>query len=166
MDADAGAPDIDAGELAAQVVAAYTANRRTLATAESLTGGLLGATITGVPGASVIYRGGLITYATDVKALIGGVDPQLLDRHGAVSASTAEALAHHAAAALHADVAVALTGVAGPGPQEGHDAGTVWLGWYAAGSPGSTRLRLSGDRAGIRRGSVMAALARLLDLAR
>lgn len=166
MDADGGTTNAEAGELAAQVVAAYTANRRTLATAESLTGGLLGATITGVPGASVIYRGGLITYATDVKALIGGVDPQVLDRHGAVSAPTAEALAHHAAVALRADVAAALTGVAGPDRQEGHDAGTVWLGWYAAGSAASARLRLAGDRGTIRRVAVMAALTRLLDLAR
>ncbi len=152
-------------QLAVQVVAAAAAAGRTLATAESLTGGLLGAAITSVPGASVIYRGGLIAYATDLKHTLGGVDADRLAAEGAVSAGTAEALAAGAARACGADVGLALTGVAGPAQQEGHPAGTVFLGWYAGGS-GHQLLRLTGDRAAIRRAAVTCALQRALEIMR
>ncbi|WP_425309424.1 CinA family protein [Ammonicoccus fulvus] len=150
-------------QLAAQVVAAAAAAGLTLATAESLTGGLLGAAITSVPGASVIYRGGLITYATDLKHSLGGVDAEILAFDGAVSAPAVEALAAGAARVCGADVGLGLTGVAGPGEQEGHPAGTVFLGWYA-GESGRQRLRLGGDRAEIRRTAVTSALRRVLDI--
>lgn len=155
--------DAETLELAVQVVSAATAAGRTLATAESLTGGLLGAAITSVPGASVIYRGGLITYATDLKHTLGGVDADRLAVEGAVSAGTAEELAVGAARVCGAEVGLALTGVAGPDEQEGHPAGTVFLGWYAAGS-GHRLLRLPGDRAAIRRGAVASALQKALEI--
>lgn len=151
-------------ELAARVINAARAGGRTLATAESLTGGLLGATITSVPGASDVYRGGLITYATDLKASLGEVDADVLRRDGAVAATTAQQLAAGAAHRCAADLALALTGVAGPTAQEGHPAGTVWLGWWTAGVPGHRLLRLSGDRRGIRAGAVGAALQLALEL--
>lgn len=160
-----GLVDRETLELAAAVVRTATALGRTLATTESLTGGLLGASITTVPGASVVYRGGLITYATDLKHTLGGVDADTLRSEGAVSAATAEALAIGATRTCGADLGLALTGVAGPTEQEGHPAGTVWLGWYA-GSPGHRLLRLAGDRAAIRAGAVRGALEVALECLR
>lgn len=148
---------------AARVVTEARRLRRTLATAESLTGGLLGATITSVAGASHIYRGGLIPYATDLKTTLGGVDPAALRRDGAVAASTAEALAESAARRCGADFALALTGVAGPNEQEGHPVGTVLVGWWD-GAPGHRLLHLVGDRAQIRAAAVAAALTVALEL--
>jgi nicotinamide-nucleotide amidase len=99
----------------------------TLATAESLTGGLLGALVTAVPGSSAVYRGGVVAYATDLKHDLLGVDGDLLERVGAVDADVAVAMARGVRERLRADVGVATTGVAGPGPQDGHPAGTVWV---------------------------------------
>lgn len=145
--------------LAEPVIAAAARSGRTIATVESLTGGLLGAALTGVSGASAVYRGGLITYATDLKASLAGVDADELARFGAVSAQTARGMAVGAAARCGAEVGIALTGVAGPDPQEGHPAGTVFCGWYApAGGAAHRELRLSGDRAAIRYAAVAAAL--------
>ncbi|GAB3713624.1 CinA family protein [Mariniluteicoccus flavus] len=151
--------------IAQEVVRAYASAGLTVATAESLTGGLLGATITAVPGASAVYRGGLIVYATDAKATVGGLDAVGLGEHGAVSAWTVEGLARSVAERFGSDVGVALSGVAGPDAQEGWPAGTVWLGWAYAGTSGSTLLRLDGDRAAIRTAAVEAALGRLLAAA-
>ncbi|WP_432557423.1 CinA family protein [Granulicoccus sp. GXG6511] len=151
--------------IARAVVLAASAEGRTLATAESLTGGLLGATITSVPGASVVYRGGLITYATDVKATLGGVPDDVLEHHGAVAAETAKALAEGAARQCGADVGLALTGVAGPAVQEGHPPGTVWLGWsLASGATGAQLLNLAGTRPEIRAVAVRRALELALAL--
>lgn len=151
-------------DLARAVVQRAIATRRTLATAESLTGGLLGAAITTVAGASEVYRGGLIAYATDLKASLAGVDPVLLRRDGAVAATTAEALAHGAAMRCGADLGLGLTGVAGPAGQEGRPAGTVFLGWYAGSTGGHRLVQLAGDRPTIRAGAVAAALETALTL--
>lgn len=154
-------------DLARSVVLAASEAGRTLATAESLTGGLLGATITSVPGASVIYRGGIITYATDVKATLGDVPVDVLERDGAVAASTARTLAEGAARQCGADIGVALTGVAGPAIQEGHPPGTVWLGWALGGeASGAQLLHFSGSRPEIRARAVQSALELLLGLVR
>lgn len=150
--------------LAEPVIAAAVRSGRSVATAESLTGGLLGAALTGVSGASAVYRGGLITYATDLKASLGGVDAEELARHGAVSAQTARGMAAGAAARCGADIGIALTGVAGPDPQEGHPAGTVFCGWYAAAGAEHRELRLAGDRAEIRYAAAAAALGVLTGL--
>lgn len=154
----------DLVRLAEPVIAAARRTDCRLATAESLTGGLLGAALTGVGGASTVYRGGLITYATDLKASLGTVDAGQLARHGAVSAATAQGLAAGAASRCGAEFAVSLTGVAGPDPQEGYPAGTVFCGWYARGRAGSRELSLSGDRAAIRYAAAAAALGVLADL--
>jgi len=154
---------------ASPAVAAVSALREaglTLATAESLTAGLLAATVATVPGASAVLRGGLVVYATELKRSLAGVDAGLLERHGAVSAETAAALAAGAARTCGADVGVGLTGVAGPDTQEGHPAGTVHLGLHSpVGGTRTVALRLPGDRAAVREGAVAAALRELVVLA-
>jgi nicotinamide-nucleotide amidase len=134
------------------------ARGETLATAESLTGGLLAATIVDVPGASNAYRGGLVVYATDLKASLAGVPSPLLDSHGPVDPSVAAALAAGARERCHADWGLATTGVAGPDPQGGQPVGRVYV--AVAGPEGSDvrQLDLPGDRSHIRREAVDAAL--------
>lgn len=154
----------DTLDLARAVVQQAAATRRTLATAESLTGGLLGAAITTVGGSSEVYRGGIIAYATDLKATLAGVNPEVLRRDGAVAATTAAALARGAALRCGADFGLGLTGVAGPTEQDGHPVGTVFLGWYAGSVAGHRLVRLTGDRPTIRAGAVAAALATALEL--
>jgi nicotinamide-nucleotide amidase len=130
----------------------------TVATAESLTGGLVGATLTDVPGISAVFRGGVIVYATDLKATLAGVPEDLLAAVGPVHADTAHALAAGVRERLGATYGLATTGVAGPDPQAGIEAGTVYV---AAAGPNKVEVRklsLSGDRATIRWGSVEAVL--------
>lgn len=152
---------------AAQLVAGLSSHGQTVATAESLTGGLIGATITSVPGASTVYLGGAVVYATSLKHLLGGVSEDILQSAGAVSSQTAVALAEGIRQRTGADWAIAVTGVAGPDPQEGHPPGTVWLGLVGPGHPASASLlQLSGTREQIRVQTVDAALSRLLVLVR
>ena len=102
---------------------------RTLVTAESCTGGGIGAALTAVPGSSSVYKGGIISYTNWVKHHLLGVDEGLLETVGAVSAPVAEAMARGARQALQADVAVSVTGLAGPGGDEfGNPVGTVYIG--------------------------------------
>ena len=134
------------------------AREATVATAESLTGGLVGATLTDVPGISAVYRGGVIVYATDLKATLAGVPEDLLAAVGPVHAETAHALAVGVRERLGATYGLATTGVAGPDPQGGIEAGTVYV---AAAGPHKVEVRklsLSGDRAAVRWGSVEAVL--------
>ena len=152
--------------LAVDAVAALRSRGWTLATAESLTAGLLAATVAQVPGASTVLRGGLIVYATDLKHGLAGVPSDVLARHGAVSAETARALATGAAGRCGADIGVGLTGVAGPDRQEGQPAGTVHLGLCAPGLDAwSVALNLDGDRDRIRTAAVDAALVQIAQLA-
>lgn len=151
-----------AGTGAAELVAELTARGQTVATAESLTAGLLAATIAGVPGASVVLRGGLIVYATELKAELAGVAPATLAVDGPVAASTAAELASGAARRCGADWGVGLTGVAGPDPQDGTPVGTVFLGVAGPGGVRVRELALSGGRWEIRRGAVIAAVSDLL----
>ncbi|HHT33044.1 MAG TPA: nicotinamide-nucleotide amidohydrolase family protein [Corynebacterium sp.] len=116
------------GTAAADVVADLTTRGQTLAAAESLTAGLFCATVAGVPGASAVLRGGLITYATELKETLAGVPAEVLDSVGPVAADTARAMAAGARRRCGADWGVALTGVAGPDAQEGHPVGEVWCG--------------------------------------
>ncbi|WP_159940060.1 MULTISPECIES: CinA family protein [unclassified Nocardiopsis] len=135
----------------------------TCATAESLTGGLIGAHITAIPGSSGSYRGGVVTYATDTKAALLGVPEDLLAEHGAVHPDVAAHMALGVRRLLRADFGVAVTGVAGPEPQDGQPVGTVYV--AVATSPEDTRVRpfrFTGDRAGIRYRTVEGALV-LLD---
>jgi nicotinamide-nucleotide amidase len=130
----------------------------TVATAESLTGGMVGAALTDVPGVSAVYRGGVVVYATDLKAKLAGVPEDLLAAVGPVHPDTAAALATGVRERLNATYGLATTGVAGPDPQAGIAAGTVYV---AAAGPDSVQVRklqLTGDRASIRRASVLAVL--------
>jgi nicotinamide-nucleotide amidase len=136
----------------------------TVATAESLTGGLVGAVLTGVPGASATYRGGLVVYATDLKASLAGVDPALLAATGPVAPEVAAALAAGARIRLGATWGVGLTGVAGPDPQDGQPVGTTYVAVAGpVGEPVVASLRLAGGRAEIRRAAAAAALRLLTD---
>jgi PncC family amidohydrolase len=135
----------------------------TVAVAESLTGGLLGAALTSMPGSSATFRGGLIVYATDLKEGLGGVPGPLLAAEGAVSAQVAAAMAAGARDRVGATYAVALTGVAGPDSQDGRPPGTVYV---AVAGPAGGRVRelqLPGDRAAVRAAAVDAALEMLRD---
>jgi nicotinamide-nucleotide amidase len=132
--------------------------RATLATAESLTGGLVGAALTDVPGVSAVYRGGVVVYATDLKALLAGVPSALLETVGPVHPDTAAAMASGVRDRLDATYGLATTGVAGPDPQDGHPAGEVHV---AAAGPSGVRvesLRLTGDRTAVRAATVEAVL--------
>lgn len=117
---------IDAAS-APNLVRTLTGRRETLAFCESLTAGLASATVAGVPGASNVLRGGLVTYATDLKRSLAGVPETVLERHGPVSPVTARHMARGAREVCGATWGVALTGVAGPDPQDGHPVGEVHI---------------------------------------
>ena len=139
---------------------------RTLATAESLTGGGIGAALTAVPGSSAVYRGGIISYTNEAKHHLLGVDRAALEQVGAVSAPVAEAMAQGARAALGADVAVSVTGLAGPGGDAfGNPVGTVFIGYADAHRVLSRQYRFSGDREAVRSQTIAAALGILLEFA-
>jgi nicotinamide-nucleotide amidase len=147
---------------AADVVGWLAAAGQTLAVAESLTGGLLAARIVDVPGASAVLRGGVVAYATDLKAALLGVDGDLLAQEGAVHPRVAAQMADGVRRRLGATWGLATTGVAGPDPQDGRPPGTVYLGVAGPADVRSVGLVIAGDRAAVRRGTVDAALALLL----
>lgn len=150
-----------------------------LAAAESCTGGLIAAACTALPGSSHWFDRGFVTYSNVAKAELLGVPQALLQAHGAVSEPVARAMVEGALARSHADLALAVTGIAGPGGAvPGKPVGTVWLAWSTrvaprpaeASSPGfhtgAERLQLAGDRAGVRALTVQRALQQALALAR
>ena len=147
--------------LSYNVVAAL--GNRTLATAESCTGGGIGAAITSVSGSSKVYKGGIISYTTDVKIAQLHVDPEVIDREGAVSSSVAEAMAVGVRNALGTDIAVSTTGLAGPGGDDyGNPVGTVYIGYAEANCVFSRKFLFNGDREAVRQQAVSAALEILL----
>jgi nicotinamide-nucleotide amidase len=150
-----------ADEQAAALVAALAARGETVATAESLTAGLVCATLARVPGASAVLRGGLVVYATELKTRLAGVDPELLAEHGAVHPEVAAQLAAGARERCGATWGLGLTGVAGPAAQDGIAPGTVHVGLDGPGTRTVRTLALSGDRDVIRTESVHAAFALL-----
>lgn len=160
--ADEATPGADGVGLAAEVIARLTASGATVAVAESLTGGLLCAALTSVPGASVVLRGGVVAYATDLKATLLGVDPTLLDRVGPVDPDVAAAMARGARSALAATFGVATTGEAGPDSATGQPVGTVHVAVSGPGGDEVASLVVGGDRAAVRGAAVAAALG-LLD---
>lgn len=163
-DDDAGA---DSGDLAARVVRAATLAGVTVAVAESLTGGAVADALVRVPGASACLRGAVVAYATDVKRDVLGVEVALLERYGPVHPDVAAAMAAGVRHLLAADYAVATTGVAGPGAQDGLPPGTVHV---AVRGPGGTSLAsagpdtpVPGGRAEVRAWARDTALALLLE---
>ncbi|MEG1560910.1 MAG: CDP-diacylglycerol--glycerol-3-phosphate 3-phosphatidyltransferase [Raoultibacter sp.] len=145
--------------LATSVLAAARARSVHIATAESLTGGLIAATLTAVPGSSDVVAGGIVSYTDAVKQVRLGVTPQVLDAQGAVSEQVATQMALGAKKALGADVAVAVTGIAGPGgAEEGKPVGTVWFGLADANIRYATTRCFAGDRQQVRAQTVRFAL--------
>ena len=146
------------GSAAARVLETLAGRGQTLATAESLTGGLLAARLTDVPGASRSFVGGVVSYATRVKVSVLGVPPEVVQEHGVVSEECALAMARGVRGRLDATWGLATTGVAGPDQQEGRAVGTVWV--AIAGPAGATArlLALVGDRAAIRQATCDAVL--------
>jgi len=148
---------------AADLVARLTAGGQTVAVAESLTGGLVAAELTEVPGASVVVRGGVLAYATDLKAAVLGVDEGLLAQVGPVDADVAGQMADGVRLLMGATYGLATTGVAGPDEVDGKPVGTVYV---AVAGPGSARvkaLRLTGNRGEVRAQSVLAVLTLLAE---
>jgi nicotinamide-nucleotide amidase len=137
---------------------------QTVGVAESLTGGLVAAALTTTPGASLSFRGGLVVYATDLKASLAGVDQQLLADRGPVDAAVAEALARGARDRLGATWGLGITGVAGPDPQEGQAVGTVFIAVVGPGTETVAQHDFAGDRNMIRLQTVEEAV-RLLSAA-
>ncbi|UMB67868.1 CinA family protein [Mycobacterium paraterrae] len=146
------------------LVADLTVRKQSIATAESLTAGLLAATLAGVPGASEVLRGGLVTYTEHTKISLAGVAPQILDEVGPVAAPTARALAVGARQRCESTWGVGLTGVAGPEPHGGHEVGTVFLGLAGPVDTEVVELHLSGTRWDIRLAAVRQSISRLRAL--
>lgn len=150
---------------AAQVLRLLAERGQSLAVAESLTGGLVAAELTAVPGASHAFRGSVTAYATAVKQLLLGVDAELLAERGAVDSEVARQLATGVRDRMGADWGLSTTGVAGPEPQDGQPVGTVYIAVAAPGQASAVARRVTtdGDRAQIRTATVHAALAALRD---
>ena len=148
--------------LAADAVAALRAAGATVATAESLTGGLVCATLVGVPGASDVVRGGVVAYAPELKTTLLGVDASIIAERGTVDALVAARMAEGARDRLGATYGLATTGVAGPDPSEGKPAGTVHIGVAGPRGVVTEQLSLTGDRDSIRSQTVAALLSGLV----
>jgi nicotinamide-nucleotide amidase len=151
-----------AHELATEIVRLLTLTGQTVAAAESLTGGLVAAALTDVPGASNAFRGGVVAYATELKAQLLGVDVGMLKKYGPVYAPVAAAMADGVRGRLGATIGVATTGVAGPGPQDGHPAGTVHVAVSLSGDTVVRTMALAGNRDEVRRLTVERVLGLLL----
>ena len=148
--------------------AALSASGRTVAVAESCTGGLLGGAITSVPGSSLYFSGGVVAYGNPAKTSLLGVPPDLLAARGAVSREVALAMAEGVLSLFRADLAIAVTGVAGPGGgSRGKPVGTVWVAVVAPGGVRHAhRFRFPGGRDAVRRESVRASLGIAADVLR
>ena len=152
-----------AADVVTEVIARLIEHGFTIAVAESLTGGLLVAELIRAPGASATVLGGVVAYNTALKHSVLGVDASLLAEHGPVHPEVARQMADRVRTALAvdgvpADIGLSTTGVAGPGPQDGHPAGTVYLGLAIGEDVSSLRLELGGDRAAIREKTVSESL--------
>lgn len=154
----------DCERLAALLVAACAERGVTVATAESLTAGMVSSFIAGVPGASCVLLGAAVTYTNEVKEAVLGVSPQTIASVTEVSSEVACQMADGAACVFGADVAVSLTGYAGPGGgTDSNPVGTVYIGLHAQGESSSRRFAFEGDRRAVRVSSAREALAWLLS---
>lgn len=160
--ADAEALEARVGALATQAVTALEAAGLTAACAESLTGGLIAGALTAVPGSSAVVRGGVVSYAAEAKRDVLGVSPRALDEAGVVSEPVARQMAEGARERLRVDVAVAVTGIAGPGGAEpGKPVGTVWMAVAEAEGSAARLFCFEGDRQAVRLQTVAEALIAL-----
>ncbi|MEV6346084.1 CinA family protein [Actinoplanes sp. NPDC051851] len=153
-------------EAAVGAVRLLIERRQTVATAESLTGGLVAATLVEIPGVSAVFRGGLVVYATELKGSLAGVPEDLLKERGPVDPDVAAALAEGARERCGADWGLATTGVAGPDPQDGRPVGLVYVAVAGADRARVRERQLAGNRAAIRTESVTAVLQLLSDVLR
>lgn len=146
--------------------AVLSSSGRTVAVAESCTGGLLGGAITSIPGSSLYFSGGVVAYGNSAKISVLGVPPALIAARGAVSREVALAMAEGVLALFRADLAIAVTGVAGPGGgSRGKPVGTVWVAVVAPGGVRyAHRFRFPGGREAVRRETVKASLGAAIDL--
>ncbi|WP_236968394.1 CinA family protein [Microbacterium aurantiacum] len=149
----------------AELLAALRRRGWSVACAESLTGGLVCAELTAVPGASATVRGGVVAYATDCKVSVLGVDPALTARVGAVDPDVADQMAEGVRRLFAAEVGIATTGVAGPDPQDGQPVGTVHVSVATPGGIARRRLALSGTREEIRAETVRSAVLLAVEAA-
>ena len=161
--------DSDLLRLAMKVGALLIDGERRLVTAESCTGGWIAKVVTDIPGSSNWFLGGVVAYSNTLKQSLLGVLPSTLAAHGAVSEATAREMAIGALETLGGQLAVAVTGIAGPdGAQPGKPVGTVWFGWaWRADGAIETRVAMetfSGDREAVRRQTVARALDEILRL--
>ena len=136
---------------------------KTLATAESLTGGGIGASLTSVSGSSAVYKGGIISYTNEIKEKVLGVRKETLDKFGAVSSPVAEEMVSGVRKLLGADIAVSVTGLAGPGADDyGNPVGTVFIGYEDCTRNVSKEFHFDGDRESVRNQTIHAALELIL----
>ena len=146
-----------------EVIECLAAQGKTLATAESLTGGGIGAALTAVPGASSVYKGGVISYTNEVKEKLLGVNAETLEKYGAVSQQVAGEMASGARKLLKADIAVSVTGLAGPsGDEFGNPVGTVFIGYEDAQNFVVKHCCFNGDRGEVRNQTIEEALKLIL----
>ena len=137
---------------------------KTLVTAESCTGGGIGAALTDIPGSSAVYKGGIICYTNWVKENVLGVNSALLQQYGAVSAEVAQAMAINVRRLLQADVAVSVTGLAGPGGDDrGNPVGTVYIGYCDEEKMLVQQYHFSGNRESVRNQAICAAFELILQ---
>lgn len=150
-------------KLACEVLKAFSG--RTLATAESLTGGGIGSLLTAIPGSSAVYKGGVISYTNEVKQQLLGVPGELLEESGPVCAPVAQAMATGVRRLLDADAAIAVTGLAGPaGDEYGHPVGTVFIGYADGQREAVQEHHFEGDRDSVRQQTVESALKLILTM--
>ena len=136
---------------------------KTLSTAESCTGGGIGSALTDVPGSSAVYKGGVISYCNEIKHTILGVPDEMLDAYGAVSSPVAEAMAVGVRKLMKTDVAVSVTGLAGPGGDEyGNPVGTVYIGYADEKNEMALEYHFSGNREAVRNQAIEASLKLIL----
>ena len=156
----------DPADLAKCIVELLTARGQSVGVAESLTGGLVAAALTSIPGASVVVRGGIVAYATQLKAALLGVSADLLARRGPVDPEVAAAMAAGVRARLGASYGISTTGVAGPGPADGRPAGTVYVAVDGPSGSATRGLELPGDREDVRIETVRSVLSLLVTTLR
>jgi nicotinamide-nucleotide amidase len=152
----------EAHALATEILRRLTDTGHTVAAAESLTGGLVAAALTDIPGSSVAFRGGVVAYATELKAALLGVDKTMLDAHGPVYGPVAAAMADGVRQRLGATIGVSTTGVAGPGDADGFPAGTVHVAVSLDDDTVVRTMALTGNRDEVRRLAVERVLGLLL----
>lgn len=150
--------------LSFDVIKRLEGNGKTLATAESLTGGGIGAALTAVSGSSAVYKGGVICYTNEIKGHVLGVSQELLSRYGAVSSQVAGEMASGVRSLMNADIAVSVTGLAGPGGDEfGNSVGTVFIGYQDCHQTVVRHYCFEGNREAVRMQTIEAALKLILQ---